>query len=56
MDKLIEQIVLQAPSVVVLLYIMKEQEKRMNALMETVIDCLNSKKTAKKDGTYTYSE
>jgi hypothetical protein len=56
MDKLIEQIILQAPTVAVLVYIVREQERRMNELMDSVLDCLNSRKNAKNDHTYTYPE
>ena len=43
MDKLIEQVILQAPTVAVLVYIVAQQEKRMNDLMQTVLDCLKLK-------------
>jgi hypothetical protein len=44
MDKLIEQVILQAPTVAVLVYIVGQQEKRMNELMQTVLDCLSLQK------------
>ena len=56
MDKLIEQIILQAPTVAVLVYIVAQQEKRMNDLMQTVLNCLDSQKKTEKDGTYTYPQ
>ena len=48
MEKLIEQVILQAPTVAVLVYIVAQQEKRMNDLMQTVLNCLNSKEKTDK--------
>jgi hypothetical protein len=54
MDKLIEQIILQAPTVAVLVYIVREQERRMNELMDSVLECLKTRKSEEKPNTYTY--
>ena len=54
MDGLLEQVVIQFPVVVILLYNNIRQEKRMDALMQSVLNCLNSQKKDENDHTYTY--
>ena len=44
MDKLIEQIIMQMPVVAILLYNNIRQEKRLDDLLESVLDCLNLQK------------
>ena len=56
MESLIEQIILQMPVVAVLLFIVFKQEKRMDDLMDSVLNCLNSQKKTENDHTYTYPE
>jgi len=56
MDKLIEQVILQFPVVLILLYNNFQQDKRFSELLETLLDCLNPQKNEKDPHTYTYPE
>jgi hypothetical protein len=47
-DELLKQVILQFPAVLILLYIMKNQEKRLDDMDEKYLDCLDSLKNDDK--------
>lgn len=56
MNELIEQLIMQFPVIAIMLFIMGKQEKRMDDLMDSVLNCLNSQKKTENEHTYTYPE
>lgn len=44
LEKIVEQVILQAPAVGMLLYIMWGQDQRINELSDDLRDCLNRNK------------